>query len=176
MSNRNYDIPGLALINHEILVEARRLGHLEEATTNILGKPNYAALKEFNIFNQAQTMSLLYCVLLVPKELWMDSQDAPIYDEIRAYEPERLFTIEKSSKEHRKDPAYWLIRNMRNALAHINYEYETNAELTYMFWNVHKGDKNWEVKISSPNLEIFVNSVGSLLANKALEERKKHKS
>ena len=174
MSALNYDIPGLAIINHQILIEARNRGDLKEVTKNILSYPGYAILKDFDVFNQAQTMSLLYCVLVVPKELWRNRDD-PIYKEVAKLNPENLFIVEESNPNYSNYPAYWLIHYLRNALAHINYEYEMTDEWIYTFWNVNQktGLTNWKVKISAANLETFITSVGYLLANTALSEKNK---
>lgn len=112
---------------------------------------------DFNLKNQGILISLLYGLLVVPRELW---------------EPNGVSTnFEFCTRTHFKfiHPHYVttadFLRLMRNSLAHANFDIVVE-DSRYKFWNVTpKGVRNFEVEITHGYLGEFVGEIGKYFIN-----------
>ncbi|MBU2538968.1 MAG: hypothetical protein KKH22_11075 [Proteobacteria bacterium] len=170
MKNLRHEIPARSFINAQIIQAARSTNDFKAAIQNVLSLPLYSkqGLNEYQFENPAYIASLLYCLIVVPKELWAKTKDSKIYREIEKHDPQKFFQVTKSSAKDEEFPVFHFIRHIRNAVSHANYSIDIN--LTFTFWDMPQGksDAEWEVVVEANNLMNFLSLVGSTLANEGL--------
>ena len=109
-------------------------------------------------------VSLLYCLLVVPKEIWIKKQKTHIIfsrlDEARI---KSLFDIIHSSDNFASDYNYNVLHKLRNSIAHANFEVDEN--MNFIFWDEYKGKENFRCKVNANDLMQFLSVVGAELAN-----------
>jgi hypothetical protein len=112
---------------------------------------------EFPLKNQGLVISMLYMVLVIPRELW---------------EKEKIETNFKfNTKNHftfiipENDIDNWdFLSMMRNAISHANFDMTDDG--IYSFWNI-SSDKNINFKVTICHCKLFefINEVGKYYIN-----------
>lgn len=112
---------------------------------------------DFPLKNQGLAISLLYMLLVVPREMWGNQQpDRPQF----LFETRNLFTIEVGNFDTSK-----FLRYMRNSISHANFDITTDGQ--YTFWNQqNNGAVNFKVKILHSDLFKFITEIGKYYINK----------
>jgi hypothetical protein len=112
----------------------------------------------FPLKNQGTAISLLYMLLVVPRELW---ERTPANNQIRfPFVTKKRFNFQSDENVSNDE----FIKLMRNSIAHANFDMNENGE--YTFWNERKnGERNFKVKISHRNLFLFISEVGKYFIN-----------
>lgn len=161
MSIRN-EIPQRAYINAEILQALAQSTALDAATKGVSSK---YGLGQYLIFGPSHVVSLLYCLLVVPKEIWLQPADDLVWARIRKLDPAQHFDVVESDDTYAKDPPRQLIRRLRNSIAHARYDIQ--PDLSFKFCNrANRDAADTFVAISSAEqLSRFLSDVGSFLAN-----------
>jgi hypothetical protein len=171
MTDLKKEIPQQAFINAEILQIAESTGNFHQAMQEITQK---YGLSGYVYKNPAYIVSLLYCLIVVPKEIFAEGNEEAINRRIAAREMASLFTFKidepkfdrARNKELRtaSDDAF-LIRRIRNSLAHVNYE--VDESMTFTFRDKFPNSTRWEfeVTIGRDNLMKFLSKLGADLAN-----------
>lgn len=156
------NIPRLAYIEAQILHRAARLGMLN--STARLVELDYkipASTLGNGIFFQTRTLSLLYLLVVLPKEYWALKEQALIYGKI-----EKLWSINNAKIvidfNDFKNPIYSFIHHLRNAVVHAHFEFIDN---NFVFWNERNKKITYRAEVSFSTIESFLEVVGSLLAN-----------
>lgn len=163
MTDVRTEIPALAYVNAQIIQEANRMGSLDEPIRQV--EINYGLpVGSLRILNPAHLIGLLYCLIVVPKELWLKNDAHPIFEQI---DPKRLLafvSVLEGAKVFDKSPAYSLLRHLRNAIAHARFEL---IEDNFIFWDQDlKSDREtFRATLSLQKLSEFVSYVGPVLAN-----------
>jgi hypothetical protein len=112
----------------------------------------------FPLQNQGLAISLLYMLLVVPREMWESSQQVGTQFE---FNTKHLFTFRTGAT----DDNWQFIRLMRNAISHANFEMDKSG--TYVFWNTNNaGIKNFEVSIIHISLFEFISEIGKYYINR----------
>ncbi|MCX7560359.1 HEPN family nuclease [Sulfitobacter sp. F26204] len=161
------DLPGLAYLEQQIISEAIRVDSWAEAVT--LVEKNFdlpqGALGNGS-FRQSRTISLLYCLVLVPREVFW--QDLLLSEE--------LANADKSwrSKLSAKDFAALnslkitgFLYLVRNSVAHADYSF---LDQSIIFENKMKKVK---LEISIRALEFFLEIVGATIATYSTARKNK---
>jgi hypothetical protein len=108
--------------------------------------------QKFPLKNQGLTISMLYMVMVIPRELWEKDKNK------RSQFPFRTkgkFKILVGSPKDNWD----FLRLFRNAIAHANFDWALDG--TYSFWNLdNKGVMNFKVTILHSDLFTFITEVG----------------
>lgn len=74
---------------------------------------------EWPFMNLSWGAYMMYCLIVVPKELYgFDNSDA-FYADLKQTDAMRYFRVKKEKHSFTDDPGYHL-RNMRNAVSHVN--------------------------------------------------------
>ena len=161
-------IPVTAFINAQVIQEALRNGNLLgvlRATAKQQNLPD--GLREWPLVNPGYVASLLYCLIVVPKEVWDPPSNDAIYKLLDKHEPIRLFQIKKWRPPDDEHPIRDFIRHLRNAIAHVRFV--VDSDRSFEFWDMSQKDKpdseNFRVFVSLNNLARFLSSVGRELAN-----------
>lgn len=159
----NEEIPAIAYIEAQILHRASAQGLLTPAVRAV--ETEYG-LKQGSlgsgIFLETRILSLLYSLIVVPKEFWGLSHNHPIYNQI-----EKRWSVEDIeiivNKSRWEQPTYRFIHHLRNAIAHANFEFKSG---NFVFWDQYKKNpETYRAKLSTEKMQRFLEVVGSLLAN-----------
>src|SRR5205085_1628630 len=116
MNDRRSEVPVWAFLNAQIIQEAFRSGDLTKATWRIeesYGLPP----NSLPIINLAHVVSLLYCLIVVPKELWATDKLPAALSKINANWLFGLTSITVKSPDFDQDPVNRFFRHLRNAIA-----------------------------------------------------------
>lgn len=157
------DIPALAYIEQQILGRAvasgsfqNHVGELEVEyglTPGTLGN---------GLFWQVRVLSLLYALILFPKEYWGMDQDDPVYREVaEQWSVDRIRVLTQDRKYG--NTVYGFIHRLRNALAHASIAfYDDGIEISDS-WN---GQFAFRARVSNDEATAFLEKVGSIMANR----------
>ena len=109
------------------------------------------------IFYQSRILSLLYTLIVFPKEVWSLDQADPLYDEVSKKVDIDGFVV-RSGRQDFKDPHYNLVHRIRNAVAHANIEFKEP--------NIIFQDRNgWQATASLEVVWRFLTEIGAIMAN-----------
>jgi len=159
--NMRNEIPQRAFINAQILQLAEKVNDWGKAVDSIA--KSYS-LGQYEFKNSAYVASLLYCLLVVPKEIWIQKNRChAVFNKIDHDELKKRIEY-TSPPDFDADFAYNLIHKLRNAVAHANYEVDEN--MNFEFWNINDGNnENFRCKINAENLMWLLSVIGAELAN-----------
>lgn len=112
-------------------------------------------------FNLSWGAYLMYCLLVVPKELYDLPKDDDFYVGFQNVNVMKDFTIKKERKSFSDDPRYHF-NSIRNAVSHLNYKISTDDILT--LWDHPPGKKDkkdwhWEVGIKHKDMLEFLSKI-----------------
>lgn len=155
-------IPKLAYLEAQILHRAAKLGVLSSTARVIEREHNYPiGMLKNGVFFKTRTLSLIYLLIVLPKEYWALKQTAPIYSQIEQLWSVNQIRVVTDSQEFEK-PIYAFIHHLRNALAHAHFDF---IDYNFVFWNQKNKNITYKVEVSFSAMESFLEVVGSLLAN-----------
>jgi hypothetical protein len=159
------EIPQRAYINAQIIQEVQKSSEWNNCIDSIC--KNYG-LNGYQFFNPAYIVSLMYCLLVVPKELWIESNKSHYLFENMDESIVKGFKIVIYNRSFNNNYVYNLLHKLRNSVAHANYA--VNEEMTFTFWDEYKGRINFEATISKHDLMSFITKMGSKLANSRVDK------
>lgn len=151
------EIPQRAYINAQIIQLAEKQEAFARCTQEVC--ESYG-IKSYRVTNPAHAAGLLYCLVVVPRELWRSQN---LLERVKALEPQKLFKIIVSPLS--KDPIDGFIRHLRNAVAHADFSVTKDGVFTFRDRRNRDNPPKFEAEISSENLAIFLSSVGAEMAN-----------
>ena len=159
----NEKIPAIAYIEAQILHRASAQGLLTPAVRSV--EKEYGLRPGSlgsGIFLETRILSLLYSLIVIPKEFWSLDQNHPIYSQIETlWSPKKENIIVDQS--HWENPTYKFIHHLRNSLAHANFEFNSGH---FVFWDQYKEKpETYRATLSIQSIQHFLEVVGSLLAN-----------
>ena len=159
----NEKIPKIAYIEAQILHQASTQGLLASSVRSVEAKYGLPqGSLGSGVFLETRILTLLYSLIVVPKEFWNLSENHPIYRQIK-----ETWSLEAVSiivdKSHWKEPIYRFIHHLRNAMAHANFKFKNG---NFEFWDQHKNKpETYRAMLTTPEMQHFLEVVGSLLAN-----------
>ena len=161
MSNFTKDIPQSAFINAEIRQAALPTGDFQQAMQDVVKK---YGLTDYTYMNPAYCVSLLYCLIVVPKELFVKRNAKAINSRLPVHDITELVNV-VLDKDSAEDDSEFFLRRLRNSIAHVNYE--VDKSMTFTFKDKRPGEKDWKfiVTIEATNFMKFISLIGALLAN-----------
>lgn len=170
------EVPARAFINAQIIMEVRNQHDFQEAVRTVINYPAYRdtlGIIGYQFENHAYVLSLLYCLIVVPKELWanLDNNIYKTIDRSKLYELFEVITDDANLPrviQHHPQPSERLIYRLRNSISHANIS--TNEQMDFSFWDMPPGNqrKEWEVRITAANIMKFLTEIGTILANEGL--------
>jgi hypothetical protein len=164
MAVKRQEIPSWAFINAQIIQKAVRTGALVSSVRIVEAgykmKPGSLAYAR-----EAHLVSLLYCLIVVPKEVWLLSQNHSVYGNIEKEWLLSLFTIQLPGHRFPTHPVYYLIYHLRNAVAHAHFSIEDDGR--FAFWDREDAslEPYFRASIYVDGVQDFLSKVGALLAN-----------
>ena len=141
-NNKSYDlrldIPARIFINSMILERVQRHKFFNEIKEDILKKliDDNDQINSYNLFDQSYVASLLYCVILTPKEVMKLSENDMLFQEMDKLQPSSIsyFVSFEIGDAPIKKNSYWIVRLLRNSIAHTLYKIDTDNN--WDFWNL----------------------------------------
>jgi hypothetical protein len=107
----------------------------------------------------------LYCMLVVPKELYKLPEEDEFYKDLSAKNVMRNFAIKKQRKSFQESPLYHF-NSLRNSISHVNYS--LNKEGDFTMWD-HPPRKiaeefwHWHVEISKVHMYSFLGEMAEAI-------------
>jgi len=158
MHNFRDEIPLRALLNSAIIDRVVESSTFKQAVGEVLTLAGSPGL-EYQFKNPAFIAGFLYCVIAVPKEIWISSPEDPVYRRLEASKVVDLFDIRIKDIGFDSHPAYFLIHRLRNAIAHANFEIDQSQAFVFRDRRGKGGSDFWEAWVSNANLFRFLNEV-----------------
>jgi hypothetical protein len=157
------------MLNAQILGAADAEGALRQFKMQVLCDLNVLA-EEYVFLDQAHVASLLYCLLVVPKELLKLETKDQVFSTLDDLDILRHFSITEQPAGMSESPSYWLVRLLRNSVAHVLYR--VDAANNWEFWT--EQGHIWRATASRDSLLSFLTEAGRILANRALALKSAH--
>jgi len=112
-------------------------------------------------FNLSWGAYMMYCLLVVPKELFNLPKDDDFYVRLKNENVMDGFTVKKERHGFQDDPRYHFT-SFRNAVSHVNYSIDSADVFT--LWDhlpkkPDKSDWHWEISISHSDMKPFFDKV-----------------
>lgn len=162
MTNFRDEIPQRAYINTEVLQLAEQTADFQDCLRQVETKYGLAA---YTVINPAHVVALLYCLIVVPKELWLTQESKQLHVRLAKLQPERLFELEHVDATFSERPAAELIRHLRNSVAHADFSVDRNGQFRFFDRSKQDAEPRFIASITLENMERFLTIVGSQLAN-----------
>jgi len=153
----------IAIVEAKILHRAAQSGALKDSVAQVeneYGAP--AGSLGCGVLMQTRIACLLYCLILVPKEVWSLDKNSPVYKKIK-WSPDSCVTVTKDDYgSYADDPVYYFVRHLRNAVAHVRFSFDDD---TFTFGD-KRGALEFEAKMKTVELYKFLEDVGILFASR----------
>lgn len=166
MTDLRPNLPSLAYIEMQILGRAAKAGALEQATRSV--EKDYGlspgSLGTGVVF-ESRVVSLLYCLIVLPKEIWNISHDHDVLQRLRDNWLGKVRIESKKGEKTDDHPPslYQFIRHLRNAMSHANFSFKSSR---FEFWDCDpRTSEVFKASLAKDDLVEFLESVGSMLAN-----------
>lgn len=166
------DVPGRAFINAQLLSLMEASGcSLWEAKKRLFSKEPYSYLSEEDWFNykphdHSLAMSLLYCLVVVPREFLDLPENHQVYRDFDAQQVTKCFSVIEPAMD-----SYLFLRCLRNSVAHALFSItESKGEACYEFHTEQKPLLKQAV-IGHSELIRFLSIVGQRLSNDVLGQK-----
>ena len=163
------DIPARAYLNHQILRVAEQRNDIRRSKEEVFSSPPYSgqgldANKYPILDSPAHLAALLYCLVVVPKEILNYSEDHFLFKRLDQLNLRNAFQISIFPKDFDRAPSYFLLRALRNSVAHVLYEID--EQFGMHFWT--DNNPQWNARASVDGLSFFFSTFGKELANTLL--------
>jgi|GEM_PF-1521683 len=150
-----------AIIND---VMAKKIGSFHDSCVDVPKKHNIVPPvpgMPWPFQNSSWQAYKLYCLIVVPKELYKLSGDDQFYLDLVSKKVMRNFTIKKQRKPFEKSALYHF-NSLRNSISHLNYSIEEDE--SFIMWD-HPPKKeeekfwHWHIEITKDNMDLFLDEV-----------------
>lgn len=152
------EIPSLAFIEAQVLQHPDLIGAHRKVVRHV--EEGYGVARGSlgdGVYHQTRIPSLLYLLILLPKESRSLDENDPIYSQMRASVDLSVFSVTGGKNDY-ADPYYNFIHRLRNAVAHCRFEFGADS---FEF-----SDQNgFRAKASIEDTWRFLSQIGPLLAN-----------
>jgi hypothetical protein len=164
MSDRRSEVPVWAFLNAQIVQEAYRSGDLATATRQV--EKSYSLTPDsLSVINLSHVVSLLYCLVVVPKELWATDKLPVALSKININWLLGLVSITLKSPNFDEDPVNRFFRHLRNAIAHVRFEVNDREDFSFWDQKNENAAPNFRATFSRAALEVFLSKIGPELAD-----------
>jgi hypothetical protein len=153
------EIPVRAFVNALIIDEILDDPAFASAISRSMAKVGVPEA-EYQFKNPAYLAGLLYCLVVVPKEVWIGSENHPLFLQKLAQDVYRLFNVELCPSD-RVGSVHYLLTSLRNSLSHANFA--VNEAQGFVFWDHYRRQPpHWRASIDNGALMSFISAFGHL--------------
>jgi hypothetical protein len=160
----NNQIPKFAYIEAQVLHQAANQGLLAPIARLVETQRGYPSGScQGGTYPETRILSLLYLLIVVPKEFKSLHETHKIYEQIeKSWSPE-MVDIELEINPF-KNAIYSFIYHLRNAIAHTRFAFKDGY---FEFWDKKNKDSpiNYKAKLPIAAISPFLEAVGTILAN-----------
>lgn len=115
------EIPSRAFINGMIIDRAQQSGSFQEIVREVFQTGCHAPPdSEYQFKNPAHVMGLMYCMLVMPKEIWLLGQNHEVFKLLDRDGITTFFNVTVRDAKYDSAPTYYLIHRLRNSVAHAD--------------------------------------------------------
>jgi hypothetical protein len=167
------DIPARAIMNDNIRHRMELGASFLQAKQEYFAEP--WAVKAgidplaYTLDDQVRAISLLYCVIVVPRELLSLSQDHQLYQELDRLGVASYFRVKRPNPID----SFRLVTSLRHAVSHGLFSIEQVAgQINYTFWT--ERDPRFKAEITQSQLMAFLNACGVRFTDQVLRLKTKN--
>lgn len=159
MEDRRIQIPTACWVNVTIIDRLQQTSLFKQYCVEVPREAGFQGPEresEWPFMNFSWCAYMMYCLLVVPKELYNLPEEDPFYTDLQEREVMQYFTITKERKTFAKDPRYHL-NSLRNAVSHVHFTIDANNEFT--FWDHpprRPNQRHWEARATDSHLLKFL--------------------
>jgi hypothetical protein len=117
------------------------------------------------VINLAHVLSLLYCLIVVPKELWATDKFPDALSKIDANWLLGLVSITLKPPDFDQDPVNRFFRHLRNAIAHVRFQVDDRGNFSFWDQKNENATPHFRARFTQTGLEQFLSRIGPALAN-----------
>jgi hypothetical protein len=161
------DIPFRGMVGCLVMQAASQRGMLQSIAQEMLQNLPVEAEK-YQLIDQANIASLLYCLFVVPREVLKLSPNDALFRTLDELDPLQYFSISRRPDKFLDAPSYWLIAALRNSIAHALFEID--GENNWQFWT--ERNPVWEARASKTRLMAFLLKFGFQFVEKCLSRKR----
>jgi hypothetical protein len=163
MENLADEIPQRAFINAQIIQLLHDSATFQGAVSEVSGR---YGIREYQFMNPAYVVSLLYCLLVVPRQLFIEGNELFWDSQLSASLLSSYFKLNKAEPNILQRSSAFL-RKLRNAVAHARFEIDEDLMFVFRDGVFRNGALmvDFETEASATNLGRFLSDIGSKLAN-----------
>lgn len=153
------EIPTRSFINALIVEAAVETNDFNECVQRTISKIRLP-IADYQFINPAHLAGLLYCLVVVPKEIWLLPENHILYTRLEEEaQVLDLFDITLKDEKFESNPVYYLMLGLRNAIAHANFSIDESQ--AFHFWDARPGRQaHWKASIQSSHLLRLMNWLG----------------
>ncbi len=161
MEDRRSQIPTQCWVNVAIIDRLSQTSLFKKYCVDVPKEGGFQGPKpdsEWPFMNLSWGAYMMYCLLVVPKELYNLPNEDSFYTDLQGRKVMQYFTILRERETFTENPSYHL-KCLRNAISHANFSIDTNNELTFWDHTTGKPEKqhwHWEVKVTEGRLLEFL--------------------
>ena len=160
MKNLAAEIPQRAFINAQIIQLVHGSVAFQSAAHEV--SSGYG-IRDYQFMNNpAYVASLLYCLLVVPRQLFVEGNEIFWDSQVPPATIGSHFVIKTAAPEILEKSSQFL-RRLRNSVAHARFE--VDEDLMFVFRDGRNNVVDFEVQAPADRLMAFLSDVGSKLAN-----------
>lgn len=114
--------------------------------------------------NPAYVASLLYCLLVVPRELFIAGDNTTLDANLSARDVTKFFRIHVDTAGVASRSSQFL-RRLRNSVAHANFSVDESMNFKFTDRKPRASQDEFVITASSTEVMDFLSSIGAFLAN-----------
>jgi hypothetical protein len=163
MKNLADEIPHRAFINAQIIQSIHDSAMFERAVSDVSTR---YGIPEYQFLNPAHVVSLLYCLLVVPRQLFVAGNELYWDRNLPASSVSSYFTLTKADAKILQHSSAFL-RKLRNAVAHARFEIDEDMKFVFRDGQLLHGVLQVDFEIAAARVDLmrFLSEIGSMLAN-----------
>lgn len=164
------NIPAYAYLNMLVIQHAIRSEQFRAIQTAALREccPDQD-LSSYRVINPAYAISVIYCLIVVPKERWDLSANHAVYRDLEKLDPLQYWDVRLKRPAFDTHPVYYLVHHLRNSVAHANFTCRVNEGFVFFDRKNKTSPNHFEAAPKSDEaLAGFLSTVGAYLANMGL--------
>lgn len=158
--NYRHEIPIRSFVNAKVIDYAVEDDSFLRCQRRALDDFGCDQSMEYQFKNPAYIAGMLYCLVVVPKELWLQPQNHQVYNILQQNSVVELFEIINKDKRFDQDPTYYLIHHLRNSVAHASFRVNQSQDFVFTDSRNKNGPVDWEARITNKNLFVFLSKIG----------------
>ena len=161
MEDFRKEIPQRAFINAQIIQQVMDSSDFQDAIDQV---SNNYGLSHYQFMNQAHIVSLLYCLLVIPREVFVSGNENILDQRLPSDSVVTFFDIIHDANNSKLRSSQF-IRRLRNSVAHARFTIDSQMNFTFSDRSPRALDDEFIVKASVSSLMAFLSRIGSYLAN-----------